>query len=154
MFTISEIARATGNFSPHNKIGQGYSCMVYKGTLRDGRMVAIKRSRENADEQRLSAAKFRTEVEMWSQVCLKTPQTLGLPCWSKLGSSRTWVSLFPHSDQPAVAQAHNRGCIVRKNPLILGRIPNHPFKVVIKVIGSFAEILELLSWKLMNDALL
>ncbi|KAG0553448.1 hypothetical protein M758_12G012600 [Ceratodon purpureus] len=67
MFTMAELARATGNFNAQNKIGQGGFGMVYKGRLRDGRMVAIKRGKKDAYEQRLSV-EFRTEVEMLSQV--------------------------------------------------------------------------------------
>lgn len=66
-FSMVELARATANFSPSNKIGQGGFGMVYRGRLRDGRMVAIKRGKKDAFEQRLSV-EFRTEVEMLSQV--------------------------------------------------------------------------------------
>ncbi|XP_073385419.1 calmodulin-binding receptor-like cytoplasmic kinase 2 [Physcomitrium patens] len=66
-FTMAELYRVTENFSPQNKIGQGGFGMVYKGRLRDGRMVAIKRGKKDAYEARLSV-EFRTEVEMLSQV--------------------------------------------------------------------------------------
>jgi serine/threonine protein kinase len=66
-FAMAELARATANFSPSNKIGQGGFGMVYRGKLRDGRLVAIKRGKKDAFEQRLSV-EFRTEVEMLSQV--------------------------------------------------------------------------------------
>ncbi|KAG0583569.1 hypothetical protein KC19_3G147100 [Ceratodon purpureus] len=66
-FAIADLARATNNFSPSNKIGQGGFGMVYKGRLRDGRLVAIKRGKKDAFEQRLSV-EFHTEVEMLSQV--------------------------------------------------------------------------------------
>lgn len=77
MFTMAELARATRNFSVQNKIGQGGFGMVYKGRLRDGRMVAIKRGKKDAYDQRLMV-EFRTEVEMLSQVCTQNPK-LGLP---------------------------------------------------------------------------
>ena len=66
-FTVAEMSYATSNWSPSNKIGQGGFGMVYKGKLRDGRMVAIKRGRKDAFAHRLSV-EFRTEVEMLSQV--------------------------------------------------------------------------------------
>lgn len=71
-FTMAELARATSNFSPHNKIGQGGFGMVYRGRLKDGRVVAIKRGKKDTYEQRLSV-EFRTEVEMLSQVLSPCP---------------------------------------------------------------------------------
>ncbi|KAJ0978240.1 hypothetical protein J5N97_013714 [Dioscorea zingiberensis] len=44
LFTLAELAVATNNFSPENKIGAGSFGQVYKGELPDGREVAIKRS--------------------------------------------------------------------------------------------------------------
>ncbi|KAJ0978257.1 hypothetical protein J5N97_013731 [Dioscorea zingiberensis] len=44
LFTLAELAVATKNFSPENKIGAGSFGQVYKGELPDGREVAIKRS--------------------------------------------------------------------------------------------------------------
>lgn len=67
IFTMKELSYATSNWSTSNKIGQGGFGMVYKGKLKDGRMVAIKRGRKDAYAQRLSS-EFRTEVEMLSQV--------------------------------------------------------------------------------------
>lgn len=68
MFTLAEMIHATSNWSPSHKIGQGGFGLVYKGRLRDGRMVAIKRGRKDQFAHRLSS-EFRTEVEMLSQVC-------------------------------------------------------------------------------------
>lgn len=66
-FTMADILHATSNWSPSNKIGQGGFGLVFKGRLRDGRMVAIKRGRKDAFEHRL-LTEFRTEIEMLSQV--------------------------------------------------------------------------------------
>lgn len=45
-FTIQEILKATKNFSPTLKIGQGGFGTVYKGHLEDGTIVAIKRAKK------------------------------------------------------------------------------------------------------------
>lgn len=42
---FKEIYNATGNFSLDNKIGEGGFGTVYKGTLKDGRVVAVKRAK-------------------------------------------------------------------------------------------------------------
>jgi hypothetical protein len=65
--SFSSSIEPQANFSQSNKIGQGGFGMVYKGRLKDGRIVAIKRGKKDAHEQRLSV-EFRTEVEMLSQV--------------------------------------------------------------------------------------
>lgn len=45
-FSIREVYRATSNFSAENKIGQGGFGTVYKGRLRDGSLIAIKRAKK------------------------------------------------------------------------------------------------------------
>lgn len=45
-FTMAEINRATKNFSPSLKIGQGGFGTVYKGKLDDGMLVAVKRAKK------------------------------------------------------------------------------------------------------------
>lgn len=45
VFTMEEILRATKNFSPGLKIGQGGFGTVFKGTLDDGTLVAVKRAK-------------------------------------------------------------------------------------------------------------
>ncbi|XP_057541338.1 probable LRR receptor-like serine/threonine-protein kinase At1g56140 [Amaranthus tricolor] len=41
-FSYAELRTATGDFSPSNKLGEGGFGSVYKGTLSDGRVVAVK----------------------------------------------------------------------------------------------------------------
>ncbi|KAK4253499.1 hypothetical protein QN277_010163 [Acacia crassicarpa] len=41
-FSYSELKNATGDFNPDNKLGEGGFGPVYKGTLNDGRVVAVK----------------------------------------------------------------------------------------------------------------
>ncbi|KAJ7542961.1 hypothetical protein O6H91_09G019900 [Diphasiastrum complanatum] len=66
-FTMGELSKVTGNFSPSHKIGQGGFGAVYKGKLRNGTFVAIKRARKNAADARLSA-EFKAEVQMLSRI--------------------------------------------------------------------------------------
>ncbi|GLJ15913.1 hypothetical protein SUGI_0262950 [Cryptomeria japonica] len=67
-FNMPEIKEATGNFSKSNLIGEGSFGMVYRGTLVDGRRIAVKRFkdlRQRAEEefshevQIISSAKHR-----------------------------------------------------------------------------------------------
>ncbi|MBA0714953.1 hypothetical protein Golax_013891 [Gossypium laxum] len=73
-FTIEEIFRATGNFSPAFKIGQGGFGTVYKGKLDDGTLVAIKRAKkvwiwndESVYDKHLGV-EFQSEVTTLAQV--------------------------------------------------------------------------------------
>ncbi|PRQ30612.1 putative protein kinase RLK-Pelle-DLSV family [Rosa chinensis] len=54
LFDVASIIYATNNFSENNKLGQGGFGSVFKGMLRDGREVAVKRlskhSRQGLDE--------------------------------------------------------------------------------------------------------
>ncbi|XP_044470533.1 cysteine-rich receptor-like protein kinase 10 [Mangifera indica] len=56
---LHSVIAATSNFSEGNKIGEGGFGSVYKGTLHDGQMVAIKRLSESS---RQGLKEFRNEV--------------------------------------------------------------------------------------------
>lgn len=45
-FNIEEILKATRNFSPSFKIGQGGFGTVFRGRLEDGTLVAVKRAKK------------------------------------------------------------------------------------------------------------
>ncbi|KAI5072505.1 hypothetical protein GOP47_0012611, partial [Adiantum capillus-veneris] len=62
-FTLAELSKATRNFSPTCKIGQGGFSAVYKGRLSDGTVVAIKRAKKKVYDPRVSN-EFETEVQM------------------------------------------------------------------------------------------
>ncbi|XP_050386869.1 calmodulin-binding receptor-like cytoplasmic kinase 2 [Argentina anserina] len=66
-FTMDEIYRATNNFSPSVKIGQGGFGTVYKGRLDDGTLVAIKRAKKSVYDKHLGV-EFQSEIRMLSQV--------------------------------------------------------------------------------------
>ncbi|KAG1365152.1 putative Receptor-like cytosolic serine/threonine-protein kinase RBK2 [Cocos nucifera] len=51
-FTISELQKATNNFSPENIIGKGGYAEVYKGSLEDGQLVAIKKLTQGTADER------------------------------------------------------------------------------------------------------
>ncbi|KAG1354887.1 calmodulin-binding receptor-like cytoplasmic kinase 2 [Cocos nucifera] len=61
-FTMAEIHKATKNFSPVLKIGQGGSGTVYKGQLDDGTLVAVKRAKKNVYDNHLGA-EFKSEIQ-------------------------------------------------------------------------------------------
>ncbi|KAA0061856.1 hypothetical protein IC582_026256 [Cucumis melo] len=66
-FTIEEVYRATGNFSAGNVLGAGAFGTVYKGKLKDGSLVAVKRAKRNASERRL-LTEFRNEIQTLSRI--------------------------------------------------------------------------------------
>lgn len=64
-FGIEEIKTATANFSDANLIGQGGFATVYKGTLPDGRRIAVKRIRNCTPE---GDPEFLNEVEVINNI--------------------------------------------------------------------------------------
>lgn len=66
-FSYQEICLATSNFSEQNKIGKGNFGSVYKGKLRDGSIIAVKRAKKNMFDRNLSA-EFRSEIQILSKV--------------------------------------------------------------------------------------
>ncbi|KAL7200181.1 hypothetical protein ACSBR2_022311 [Camellia fascicularis] len=63
-FTFRELQVATDNFSSKNILGAGGFGNVYKGKLRDGTMVAVKRLKDVIGSA--GESQFRTELEMIS----------------------------------------------------------------------------------------
>ncbi|KAL2461538.1 Calmodulin-binding receptor-like cytoplasmic kinase 2 [Abeliophyllum distichum] len=66
-FTMEEIYKATRNFSPSFKIGQGGFGTVYKGQLEDGTLVAVKRAKKIVYDKHLGT-EFQSEVRTLAQV--------------------------------------------------------------------------------------
>jgi hypothetical protein len=64
-FTFEELANATNNFSPENEIGEGGYGKVYRGTLEDNTVVAIKRAQQGSMQ---GSHQFYTEIELLSRV--------------------------------------------------------------------------------------
>ncbi|KAK3420154.1 hypothetical protein EUGRSUZ_G00951 [Eucalyptus grandis] len=59
MFDVTTIVNATNNFSEDNKLGEGGFGAVYKGVLRNGQEIAVKRLSENS---RQGQDEFKNEV--------------------------------------------------------------------------------------------
>jgi serine/threonine protein kinase len=65
IFTYEELDEATDGFSDDRELGVGGFGTVYKGTLRDGGMVAVKRLYKNSYK---SVEQFQNEVEILSRL--------------------------------------------------------------------------------------
>ncbi|GAB2252043.1 hypothetical protein Droror1_Dr00004890 [Drosera rotundifolia] len=66
-FTMAEIYNATSGFCPALKIGQGGFGIVYKGTLKDGTIVAVKRAKKSMHDTH-TGKEFQSEVQILAQV--------------------------------------------------------------------------------------
>ncbi|KAK3016488.1 hypothetical protein RJ639_007177 [Escallonia herrerae] len=66
-FSFEEIYKATGNFAPGNIIGEGGFGVVYKGKLKDGSLMAVKRVKKDMYDRHLSK-EFRNEILTLSQI--------------------------------------------------------------------------------------
>ncbi|XP_022755861.1 calmodulin-binding receptor-like cytoplasmic kinase 1 [Durio zibethinus] len=66
-FSFEDICKATGNFSEGNKIGEGRFGTVYKGRLKDGSLVAVKRTKKDKYEEGLSL-QFKNEILALSKI--------------------------------------------------------------------------------------
>lgn len=64
-FNFDELTLATKNFNNSSLVGQGGYGKVYKGTLTDGTVVAIKRALEGSLQ---GQKEFLTEIELLSRL--------------------------------------------------------------------------------------
>ena len=65
LFSYEELVIATGGFSTDNLLGQGGFGSVYKGTLPDGRVVAVKQLKAGGGQ---GEREFRAELESISRI--------------------------------------------------------------------------------------
>ncbi|XP_071733630.1 leucine-rich repeat receptor protein kinase HPCA1-like [Rutidosis leptorrhynchoides] len=64
-FTFEELRKCTNNFSEINAVGRGGYGMVYKASLPNGQLIAIKRAEQGSTQGGLE---FKTEIELLSRV--------------------------------------------------------------------------------------
>jgi serine/threonine protein kinase len=64
-FVFEELKKCTNNFSETHEIGSGGYGKVYKGTIANGQMAAIKRAQQGSMQ---GAAEFKNEIELLSRV--------------------------------------------------------------------------------------
>ncbi|KAI3701906.1 hypothetical protein L6452_27366 [Arctium lappa] len=64
-FTFEEMKKYTSNFPDINNIGAGGYGMVYRGSLPNGQLIAIKRAQKGSTQGGLE---FKTEIELLSRV--------------------------------------------------------------------------------------
>nr|QJR84048.1 CARD1-like protein 3 [Phtheirospermum japonicum] len=79
-FSFEELKRSTNNFSETNCIGTGGYGKVYRGTLSDGQLVAIKRAQQGSMQGGLE---FKTEIELLSRVHHKNVVSLVGFCFNQ-----------------------------------------------------------------------
>ncbi|OVA04584.1 Protein kinase domain [Macleaya cordata] len=91
VFTYEELERATGGFKEESQVGKGSFSCVFKGILRDGTVVAVKRAIMSADLQK-NSKEFHTELDLLSR--LNHAHLLNLLGYCEEGRERLLVYEF------------------------------------------------------------
>ncbi|KAK2990546.1 hypothetical protein RJ640_019826 [Escallonia rubra] len=91
-FPLSKLQNATSNFSRENLIGKGGYAEVYKGRLRDGQLVAIKRLTRGPPEDRIGD--FMSELGIMAHI--NHPSTAKLIGYGVEGGMHLVLELSPH----------------------------------------------------------
>ncbi|CAO2147802.1 unnamed protein product, partial [Urochloa humidicola] len=98
IFTYEELEEATDGFSDSRELGDGGFGTVYKGKLRDGRIVAVKRLYKNNYKR---VAQFINEVDILSRLL---HQNLVLLYGCTSSSSRDLMFLYEYIPNGTVAE--------------------------------------------------
>lgn len=91
MFTYEELERATSAFKEESLVGKGSFSCVYKGILKDGTVVAVKKAIVSSDKQK-NSKEFHTELDLLSR--LNHAHLLNLLGYCEEGGERLLVYEF------------------------------------------------------------
>ncbi|KAK4437643.1 Serine/threonine-protein kinase-like protein ACR4 [Sesamum alatum] len=91
MFTYEELERATGGFKEESLVGKGSFSCVFKGVLKDGTTVAVKRAIISPDMKK-NSKEFHTELDLLSR--LNHAHLLNLLGYCEEGGERLLVYEF------------------------------------------------------------
>ncbi|CAL5396160.1 unnamed protein product [Camellia sinensis] len=95
VFTLKEMEEATNSFSDENLVGKGGFGRVYKGTLRSGGVVAIKKMELPPFKEADGEHEFRVEVNILSR--LDHPNLVSLIGYCADGKHRFLVYEYMHN---------------------------------------------------------
>ncbi|KAF7809264.1 putative serine/threonine-protein kinase PBL28 isoform X1 [Senna tora] len=109
VFTLKEMEEATGAFSEGNLLGKGGFGRVYRGTLRSGEVVAIKKMEVPAIKEAEGEREFRVEVDILSRI--DHPNLVSLIGYCADGKHRFLVYEYMHNGN---LQDHLNGIGQRK----------------------------------------
>ncbi|XP_010268133.1 PREDICTED: serine/threonine-protein kinase-like protein CR4 isoform X2 [Nelumbo nucifera] len=90
-FTYEELERATGGFKEESQVGKGSFSCVFKGILKDGTVVAVKRAIKSTDLKK-NSKEFHTELDLLSR--LNHAHLLNLLGYCEEGGERLLVYEF------------------------------------------------------------
>nr|GMD23308.1 serine/threonine-protein kinase PBS1 [Ipomoea batatas] len=94
VFTLKEMEEATNSFRDENLVGKGGFGRVYKGTLRSGEVVAVKKMDLPLSKEAEGEREFRVEVDILSR--LDHPNLVSLIGYCADGKQRFLVYEYMH----------------------------------------------------------
>ncbi|CAK9175860.1 unnamed protein product [Ilex paraguariensis] len=104
IFSLLELQKATNSFNHENLIGKGGYAEVYKGCLRDGGLVAIKRLTRGTPEEKIGD--FLSELGIMAHV--NHPNTAKLLGYGVEGGMHLVLELSPHGSLASLLHGSKR----------------------------------------------